>query len=59
MIRPRYIIKHLASGWKDSALEAKLQACISELEETEYEYYDIKISSSSDDLIVIFKLKTL
>ena len=49
------IVKYLASGWDDKEFETKLQALINEMSVKNYDYYDVKISSSGNHCMVIFK----
>jgi hypothetical protein len=47
-------LKHLKTGWKDPKFEQKLADEMNRQLENGFEYRDIKISSSSNDCLIIF-----
>ena len=48
---------YLPSGWNDDAFQEKLQQKLDEMTKEGYSYYDIKISSSGNHCMIIFKDK--
>ena len=51
----RMIVKHIKHGWSSPSFEMVVQDVIDEHERIGWHYHDIKISSKSNDCLIIFK----
>ena len=54
-----YKLTHLKTGWKDLEFENKVQAAVDAQSVLGYDYKDIKVSSSTDDCMLIFKRQNI
>lgn len=48
---------HLKTGWKDKDFEDKLNNKLQSLTEYGWEYYDVKVSSGTNNTLLVLKSK--
>ena len=53
----KYTIRHLKVGWKSKDFKKVVQSVINEWTEAGWEFHDIKVSSDSENCLLIFKEK--